>query len=77
MEAAVLCVLAVFMAGMYRRTASPKLYAFFNSAAGAVSLVAAEIWQSGTTAGITPYTAALSVLLGVPGTALHLFAGML
>ncbi len=75
METAVLCVLAVLMAGVYRRTAAPKMYAFFNIIAGAVSLVGSEIWFSGTAAGITPYSAALSVILGVPGTALHWFAG--
>lgn len=76
-EIALLCVLAVLMAGIYKRTANPKLYAFFNITAGAVSLIASEVYFTGTAAGITPYTAALSVILGVPGTALHYFAGMI
>lgn len=76
-EIAGICVLAVIMAGIYARTAHPKLYAFFNTAAGVVSLVASQIYFTGTVSGITPYSAALSVILGVPGTALHYFLGLM
>ncbi|MCR4779739.1 MAG: hypothetical protein K5876_01445 [Ruminiclostridium sp.] len=76
-EIAGICAAAVIMAGIYARTAHPRLYAFFNIAAGAVSLVASEIYFAGSAAGITPYSAALSVILGVPGTALHYFIGMM
>ncbi len=76
-ETAVLCILALIMAGVYSKTANPKMYAFFNIAAGALSLVGSEIWFRGSAAGITPYSAALSVILGIPGTALHFFAGLM
>ncbi len=76
-EIAGICAAAVIMAGIYARTSHPKLYAFFNIAAGIVSLVASEIYFAGTPAGITPYSAALSVILGVPGTALHYFTGIM
>ena len=66
-----LCAAAVIMAAMYSGTAYPKLYAFFNTAAGAVSLIASEMMFSGSLEGITPYNAALSVILGVPGTIAH------
>lgn len=76
-ETAGICVAAVLMAAIYSGTAHPKLYAFFNMLAGAVSLIASEIYFTGTAAGITPYSAAMSVILGVPGTALHYFLGIL
>ena len=76
-EMAVICAAALIMAVVYKRTSNPKLYAFFNILAGAVSLVASEIYFTGTAEGITPYTAALSVILGIPGTALHYFAGIM
>ena len=72
-----ICLLALIMACIYAHTTHPKLYAFFNTVAGMVSLIASEIYFSGTAAGITPYSASLSVILGVPGTALHYFLGML
>lgn len=72
-----ICLLAVIMACVYAHTSHPKLYAFFNAAAGAISLVASEIYFTGTAAGITPYSASLSVILGVPGTALHYFLGIM
>lgn len=76
-EIAGICAAAVIMAGVYARTSHPKLCAFFNILAGTVSLAASELWFTGTAEGITPYTAALSVILGVPGTALHWFLGMM
>ena len=72
-----ICAAAVIMAGIYAHTAHPKLYAFFNTVAGVVSLVASEIIMNGTASGITSYSAALSVILGVPGTALHYFLGII
>lgn len=70
-ETAVICAAALLMAALYSRTEHPKLYAFLNMTAGALSLVLTEIVFDGGTAGITPYNAALSVILGVPGTVVH------
>ncbi|MBR5089705.1 MAG: hypothetical protein IK093_09775 [Ruminiclostridium sp.] len=70
-ETGALCVTGVIMAAMYSRTSYPKLYALFNTAAGALSLIASETVFSGGLEGITPYSAALSVILGVPGTIAH------
>lgn len=70
-EIAALCVTAVIMALMYVRTQHPVMYAAINTLAGAASLVACEMLYSGGVEGITPYNAALSVILGVPGTITH------
>ena len=70
-EIACLCAAAVIMALMYRGTAHPKMNAFINTLAGAVSLVVTEVMFSGGLDGITVYSAALSVILGVPGTIAH------
>ncbi|MBP3854879.1 MAG: hypothetical protein IK990_04595 [Ruminiclostridium sp.] len=70
-EIAALCAAAVFMAALYRRTEHPKLCAFFNITAGALSLAVSEIMLEGSLTAITPYNAALSVILGIPGTIAH------
>jgi len=76
-EMAGICAASVIMAAIYSGTAHPKLYAFFGILSGAVSLIASEVYFTGTAAGITPYSAAMSVILGVPGTALHYFLGII
>ena len=70
-EIAALCTAAVIMAVMYSNTRYPKAYAFANIMSGALSLVASEMIYGGGLGGITPYNAALSVILGVPGTIAH------
>lgn len=76
-EIIAVCVCGTVMAALYKRTDKPKLYAFFNAAAGALSLVAEELVFVGDLNGVTPYNAALSVILGVPGTIAHRFLEML
>ncbi len=70
-EITVICILAVFVAVLYGKTAHPKLYAFLNAAAGVLSLAASQIYFGSGPENITPYNTALSVILGVPGTVLH------
>lgn len=70
-EITVIFVAAVIMAMLYRRTSRPKLYAFINTAAGMISLVASEIIFDGGVDGITYYNMAVSVILGIPGTITH------
>ena len=70
-EITVICITAVLMAAIYGRTAHPKLYAFFNTASGVLSLAASQIYFGSGLESITPYNTALSVVLGVPGTVLH------
>ena len=74
-EITAVCAAAVIMAVLYGRTSHPKLYAFFNSAAGVLSLAAWQIYSGGGAEGITPYNTALSVILGVPGTLLRMVIG--
>ncbi|MBQ3841198.1 MAG: hypothetical protein II820_00760 [Ruminiclostridium sp.] len=71
-EITAVCVIAVIMAVLYGRTAHPKLYAFFNAASGVLSLAASQIYSGGGPGTLTPYNTALSVVLGVPGTVLHM-----
>ena len=70
-EITVICIAAIIMAFLYKRTSHPKLYAFFNTSAGVISLIASETIFSGTLDGITYYNAALSAILGIPGTVAH------
>lgn len=77
MEIAALCGAAVLMAALYTRTAHPKLYAFFNTAVGTLSLIASEMMFSGELSGLTFYNTALSVIFGVPGTIAHRLIGMI
>ena len=70
-EMTVICASAVVMAALYTRTQRPFLYAFFNTAAGLISFAASGIMFSGGLEGVTSYSAALPVILGVPGTVAH------
>lgn len=76
-EILILCAAAVLMACIYSRTKHPKLYAFINICAGASSLILSEILMHSSLENINFYNTALSVILGVPGTLLHGFAGMI
>ncbi|MBQ9484379.1 MAG: hypothetical protein IJU82_09320 [Ruminiclostridium sp.] len=76
-EIITVCVVGVIMAALYSRTSRPKLYAFLNALAGAVSLIASELIFTGSLAGLTLYGSALSVILGVPGTIAHRFFQMI
>ena len=70
-EVIIICIAALVMTEVYSRTVHPCLYAFFNTAAGAVSLAVSEMFMSGSLGGIDLYNSALSVILGLPGTVLH------
>ena len=70
-EIITVCAAGIIMALLYSRTSRPKLYAFLNAFAGAATLVVSELIFTGNLAGLTLYSSALSVILGVPGTIAH------
>jgi len=70
-EIITICAAGLIMALLYSRTPRPKLCAFLNALTGAASLVASELIFTGSLSGITLYSSALSVILGVPGTIAH------
>ncbi len=76
-ELIVMCAAGIIMAVLYSKTAYPELYAFLNIAAGAGSLILSELAAEGSLAGINTYKAAVSVILGVPGTVSQRLIGMI
>ena len=73
----VMCAAGVIMAVLYSKTAHPELYAIHNIAAGAGRLVLSELAAGGSLAGINTFSAAVSVILGVPGTVAQRLIGMI
>ena len=74
-EITAVCAAAVLTAAMYGKTAHPKLYALINAGTGVLSLAASQLYSGAGPEGITPYNTALSAILGVPGTVLHIIIG--
>lgn len=68
-EIAVLCVFAVIVTEIYARTKHPKLSALINSGLGIGGMLLSQILAVGTVC-VTPYNAALSAILGIPGAVL-------
>ena len=75
-EMIVMCAAGVIMAVLYSKTAHPELYAFINIAAGAGSLVLSG-YAAGSLSGINTFSAAVSVILGIPGTVAQRLIGMI
>ncbi len=76
-ETVLLIVSAFIIARLYGRTEHPKLYAFLGTAGGVLTLVGGELLIRRSLAGINICNAALAVLLGIPGTLVHLLLGIL
>lgn len=74
-EIIVLSVLAVIVTEVYAHTRHPKLFAFFNSAAGVGGMLLSQYLTTGGFT-VTMYNSALSAILGIPGAVLIYIAGV-
>ena len=74
-EIIVLSVLAVIVAEVYAHARRPKLFAFFNSAAGVGGMLLSQYLTTGGFT-VTMYNSALSAILGIPGAVLIYIAGV-
>ena len=73
-EIIALCALGVVMGEVYARTKHPKLYALVNTAAGAGSLLLAQLLLNGEIC-VNSFNGAFSGILGIPGTILWVLLG--
>ncbi|MBQ9384597.1 MAG: hypothetical protein IJT87_10225 [Ruminiclostridium sp.] len=71
-ETVLLIVSAFIIARLYGRTERPKLYAFLGATCGVLTLIGGELLLHRGLSGINICNSALAVLLGIPGTLLHL-----